>query len=91
MYYQLHAEHGLRSIKEIVIFDEEEMTEEILQDRAKDITRRIDELHKHYKTARRLAGRLAANPAKNKARSRPRAMCPNCRTGLQSGFTSRAM
>ena len=70
MYYQLHAEHGLRSIKEIVIFDEEEMTEEILQDRAKDITRRIDELHKHYKTARRLAGRLAAIPAKNKARSR---------------------
>jgi RNA polymerase primary sigma factor len=59
---------GLRSIKEIVIFDEEEITEEILQDRAKDITRRIDELHKHYKTARRLAGRLAALPAKKKAR-----------------------
>jgi RNA polymerase primary sigma factor len=50
---------GLRSIKETVVFDdEEEITEEILQDRAKDITRRIDELHKHYKTACRLAGRL---------------------------------
>ena len=52
---------GLRSIKETVVFDdEEEITEEILHDRAKDITRRIDELHKHYKTARRLAGRLAS-------------------------------
>jgi RNA polymerase primary sigma factor len=59
---------GLRSIKETVVFDEEEITEEILRDRAKDITRRIDELHKHYETARRLAGRLAALPAKKKAR-----------------------
>jgi len=59
---------GLRSIKDIVVFDEEEITEEILQDRVKDMTRRIDELHKHYKTARRLAGRLATLPAKKKAR-----------------------
>ena len=43
---------GLRSIKEIVVFDEEELTEEILQERAHDITRRIDDLHNHHKTAR---------------------------------------
>jgi RNA polymerase primary sigma factor len=36
---------GLRSIKEIVVFDEEEITEEILQDRVKEIVRRIDQLH----------------------------------------------
>ena len=34
---------GVRSIKEIVVFDEEEMTEEILQNRVKDTTHRIDE------------------------------------------------
>ena len=70
-----NLKRGLRSIKEIVIFDEEEITEEILQDRAKDITRRIGELHKHYKTARRLAGRLAATPAKSKAREYRRCRC----------------
>jgi len=59
---------GLRSIKETVVFDEEEITEEILQNRVEDTTRRIDELHKHYKTARRLAGGLATVPAKKKAR-----------------------
>jgi RNA polymerase primary sigma factor len=59
---------GLRSIKEAIVFDEEEMTEEILQDRVKQIARRIDKLHEHYKTARRLAARLASVPADKKAR-----------------------
>ena len=59
---------GLRSIKDMVVFDEEEVTEEIVQSRAKDMSHRIDELHKHYKTASRLATRLADIPAKKKAR-----------------------
>jgi RNA polymerase primary sigma factor len=59
---------GLRSIKGTVVFDEEDITEEILQDRGNDITRRIDELYKHYKRAHRLAGWLATVPAKPKAR-----------------------
>ena len=59
---------GVRSIKEIVVFDEEEMTEDILQNRVKDTTRRIDELQKHYKRASQLAGRLPTYPAKKKAR-----------------------
>jgi RNA polymerase primary sigma factor len=59
---------GLRSIREIVIFNEEEITEKILQNRAQAITRRIDELHKRYKRAGRLAERLATIPAKQKAR-----------------------
>jgi RNA polymerase primary sigma factor len=46
---------GVRSSKEVVAFDEEEITEEILQNRAADITRRIDQLHKYYKSACRLA------------------------------------
>jgi RNA polymerase primary sigma factor len=60
----------LRSIKEIVVFDEEEITEKILQDRAKEFTGRIDQLHKHYKKASHLAEQLATVPAKQKARER---------------------
>ena len=66
---------GIRSIKEIVVFDEEEITEEILQNRVKDTTRRIDELQKHYKRASQLAGRLPTIPAKKKAREYRRCRC----------------
>src|SRR5262249_54118705 len=59
---------GLRSIKETVVFDEEEITEEILQDRVKEITRRIDQLRNNCKTARRLAEQLVTVPADTKAR-----------------------
>jgi len=57
---------GLRSIKDLVVFDEEEITDEILQARVDDITGRIDKLNKHYKTATRLAERLTTIPAKKK-------------------------
>jgi RNA polymerase primary sigma factor len=59
---------GLRSIKEMVVFDEEEITDEILQNRVDDITGRIDKLNKHYKSANRLAEKLATIPAKKKPR-----------------------
>ena len=59
---------GVRSIRDIVVFDEEEVTEEILQNRAKDLTCRIDELQTHYKRAGQLAERLATIPAQKKAR-----------------------
>ena len=57
---------GLRSIKDMVVFDEEEITDEILQKRVDDITGRIDKLHKHYKNATRLAEKLTTIPAKKK-------------------------
>jgi RNA polymerase primary sigma factor len=57
---------GLRSIKDLVVIDEEEITDEILQNRLEDITGRIDELHKHYKTACRLADKLTTISAKKK-------------------------
>jgi RNA polymerase primary sigma factor len=66
---------GLRSIKEIVVFDEEEITEEILQDRVKYITCRIDELQRHYERASDLVGRLPTIPAKKKAREYCRCRC----------------
>jgi RNA polymerase primary sigma factor len=57
---------GIRSIKEIVVLDEEEITEEILQNHVKDITRRIEGLQKHYKRA----SQLATIPANKKAHRR---------------------
>jgi RNA polymerase primary sigma factor len=59
---------GLRSIKETVVFDEEEINEELLQHRVKEITRRIDQLNRNYKIARRLAEQLVTIPADKKAR-----------------------
>jgi RNA polymerase primary sigma factor len=67
--------HGARSIKKIVVFDEEVMTEEILQNRVKDSTCLIGELQKHYKRASQLAVRLATIPAKKKAREYRRCRC----------------
>jgi hypothetical protein len=66
-----NLKHGIRSINEIVVFDEEEITEEILQNRVKDVTRRIDELQKHYKRASLLAGRFSDDPGKRKSTRMP--------------------
>ena len=46
---------GVRSIKEVVTFDEEEITEEIVEKRLKAFTGRIDELQKAYKKANQVS------------------------------------
>jgi len=69
--------HGLRSIKDTVVFDEEEVTDEILSARIEEVTEQIDQLGKHYKTACRLAEKLTTIPAKKKAREHLR-----CRSHL---------
>jgi RNA polymerase primary sigma factor len=51
---------GVRNIKEVVIFDEEEITEEILQARVKQTVSRIDALVKHQKKAAVLEEKLEA-------------------------------
>jgi RNA polymerase primary sigma factor len=61
---------GVRSIKEVVTFDEEELTEEILNNRIKDITGRIDNLNKHYKKAQALEEKLEGIPKNKKEKSR---------------------
>jgi len=66
---------GIRSIEEIVVFDEEEITEKVLQNGVKDTTCRIAELQKHYKRASQLAGRLSTIPAEKKAREYSRCRC----------------
>ncbi len=57
---------GVRSIKEIVLFDEEEITEEVVLNRLKEITGRIDELAKHYKKSMQLFERLSEIPQKKR-------------------------
>jgi len=59
---------GVRSIKEVVLFDDEEITEEVLANRLKDITGRIDELNKHYKKSIQLAEKLADTPQRKNPR-----------------------
>ena len=51
---------GVRSIKEVVTFDEEEITDEILQNRLKEFTGKIDDLAKAYKKAGGLIEKFAA-------------------------------
>jgi RNA polymerase primary sigma factor len=63
---------GVRSIKEVVTFDEEELTEEVVLNRIKDITGRIDELGRHYKKAQQLAEKLPNIPQKKKPREHRR-------------------
>jgi RNA polymerase primary sigma factor len=66
---------GVRSIKEIVVLDEEEITEKLLQNSIKDTTCRIDKLQKHYNRASQLAGQLSTIPTKKKARAYSRCRC----------------
>ena len=61
---------GVRSIKEVVVFDEEEITDEVLQNRLKDTTAKVDELNKHYRKAMQLAAKFAEIPSKDKKRAR---------------------
>src|SRR5246500_1464951 len=59
---------GVRNIKEVVTFDEEELTEEILQARVKATVARIDELVKHQKKAADYEEKLETINPKTKAR-----------------------
>jgi RNA polymerase primary sigma factor len=57
---------GVRSIKDFVIFDEEEITDDILAARAKVTIHQIEELAKHHKNAQGFAEKLATISAKKK-------------------------
>ena len=57
---------GVRNIKEVVIFDEEELTEEVVQARVKATVARIDALLKHQKKIATLEEKQAAVHSKAK-------------------------
>jgi RNA polymerase primary sigma factor len=56
---------GVRNIKEVVTFDEEELTEEILQSRVRATASRIDVIVKHQKKVIALEEKLAAPTGKD--------------------------
>ena len=63
---------GVRSIKEVVTFDEEEITDEILQNRLNEFTGKIDELAKAYKKAGQLQEKFAEVSQKKNPRTHRR-------------------
>ncbi|MGD0729916.1 MAG: RNA polymerase sigma factor RpoD [Terracidiphilus sp.] len=58
---------GVRNVKEVVIFDEEELTEEVVQTRVRATVARIDALIKHQKRIAQLEEKQEAGGAKIKA------------------------
>ena len=61
---------GVRNVKEVVIFDDEELTEEVVQTRVKATVARIDALLKHQKRITQLEERLDGPAAATKAKVR---------------------
>jgi len=59
---------GVRNIKEVVIFDDEELTEEVVQARVRATVTRVDTLVKHQKKAQQLEEKLATINQKAKPR-----------------------
>ena len=54
---------GVRNVKEVVVFDEEELTEEVVQSRVRATVARIDALGKHQKKIALLEEKQAPVPA----------------------------
>jgi RNA polymerase primary sigma factor len=63
---------GVRSIKELVAFDEEEITDEIVQARMKAFVGQIDDIGKHYKKVQQLEEKLAGIVPKKKPKEHRR-------------------
>jgi len=63
---------GVRNIKEVVIFDDEELTEEVVQARVRATVNKVDTLVKHQKKAQQLEEKLAGVNQKAKPREHRR-------------------
>jgi RNA polymerase primary sigma factor len=63
---------GVRSIKELVTFDEEEITEEIVTNRLNEFTGKIDDLAKLYKKSNQVAEKFAAISQKKRPKDHRR-------------------
>jgi RNA polymerase primary sigma factor len=62
---------GVRNVKEVVVFDEEELTEDVVQARVKATVARIDQLVKHQKKVAQLEEKqVPAAAAATKAKAR---------------------
>ena len=79
---------GVRSIKEIVQFDDEELTEEKISKKTKQTLRQIEKIAELYKTALRQAEKLAKTP-KSKRQSYLRIKWAVARTRVQISLAIR--
>ncbi len=61
---------GVRNVKEVVVFDEEELTEEVVQTRVKATVTRTDILVKHQKKIAQFEEKLAGIAPGNKAKAK---------------------
>jgi RNA polymerase primary sigma factor len=59
---------GVRNVKEVVVFDEEELTEEIVQARVRATVSRVDAINKHLKKIGTLEEKLEKLTAKTKVK-----------------------
>ena len=82
--------NGLRLIKEIVRFDEEELSEEQIEKRTRQTLRIIDNLKKLYDVALKQAARLESLPASNK-RGTLRARRQLARTRIEMSLLIRSI
>jgi RNA polymerase primary sigma factor len=80
--------NGVRSIKEIVQFDDEELTEEKIGNKTKQTLRQIEKIAELYKTALKQAEKLAKTP-KSKRQSYLRVKWAVARTRVQISLAIR--
>jgi RNA polymerase primary sigma factor len=81
---------GTRSIKEIVMFDEEELTEEKLEKKARQILNILDKIAALYEVSAKQAARLANTP-KSKKRPHLHARHKLARTRIQMSQLARSI
>jgi len=82
---------SVRSIKEVVTFDEEEITDEILQNRLKEFTGKIDDLAKAYKKAHALLEKFASVSQKKRPKDFRRARINLARAIVQVSLCVRKL
>jgi RNA polymerase primary sigma factor len=81
---------GTRSIKDIVQFDQEELTDEIVEERARQTLRIIGKIEKHFEIGRKQAARLLRTP-RLKARGMMRAKRQLARTRIEMSLLVRSI
>jgi RNA polymerase primary sigma factor len=82
---------NVRSIKEVVTFDEEEITDEILQNRLNEFTGKIDNMAKLYKKAGQLQEKYAAVSLKKRPKDHRRARRNLARAIVKVSLAMRAL
>ena len=81
---------GTRSIKDIVQFDQEELTDEIVEERARQTQRIIGKIQKHFEIGQKQAARLQRQP-RLKARGLMRARRQLARTRIEMSLLVRSI